>query len=308
MKRYIIPALISLSLVACENSDHVFDDFEGGTTTYFAYQYPVRTIMLGDGGEVDNTSDNNHAFTVFATTGGSRSSFNFSVQMNVDESLCQNVRFKDGDAIKALPTTHYQIASNTSTYYGKFLSGVEVKLTDAFFADPASLSETYVLPIVMSNPKNVDRIITGTPMVEGATPARTNESQWSVQPLDYTMICLKYVNNWEGYYIVKGTAAELEDGTVLHVKTTSLNSCTYTNKDGITMTLTFSGNDCTISGDASGNGSYVQNSGEVWGQKERGALRLKYTAGGVSYDETLVAQRRGDFAGTIQTYKIDYSE
>ena len=52
MKRYIkmVAALLALmaSFTACENGDQAFDDYEGGTTAYFVYQSPVRTIVLGD--------------------------------------------------------------------------------------------------------------------------------------------------------------------------------------------------------------------------------------------------------------------
>lgn len=52
MKRYIkmVAVLLGLmaSFTACENGDQNFDDYEGGTTVYFAYQSPVRTIVLGD--------------------------------------------------------------------------------------------------------------------------------------------------------------------------------------------------------------------------------------------------------------------
>ena len=298
----------AVAFTACENDDQDFDDYEGGTSVYFSYQYPVRTIMLGDGGEVDNTSDNAHKFTVYATTGGTYESFDFKVQVSVDETLCNNLYYEDGTAVKALPQSYYQLSSSTSTYVGKFLSGVEVQLTDAFFADPASLTTTYVLPLVMTGQTGADRILSGT-VADGYTaPARTNSSAWSETPKDYTMVCLKYVNDWEGYYLVKGTATELEKCTIVHVVTTSLTTCTYTNKDGVTMTLTFSGNNCTISDGAEGSGSYVANSGEVWGQKERAALNLQYTAGGTSYNETLVAQRRGDFAGTVVTYSPTYQE
>ena len=50
---------LSLTFASCYNSEHEFPDFEGGTTAYFAYQFPVRTLVLGND-IYDNTLDNEH--------------------------------------------------------------------------------------------------------------------------------------------------------------------------------------------------------------------------------------------------------
>ena len=39
---------VSLMTVSCYNADHEFPDYEDGTTAYFAYQDPVRTLILGN--------------------------------------------------------------------------------------------------------------------------------------------------------------------------------------------------------------------------------------------------------------------
>jgi len=172
------------------------------------------------------------------------------------------------------------------SYYGNRMSGVDVQLTDAFFQDPASIQQTYILPLRMSNVKGADRI---------------NEE------MDYTLYCVRYVNPWEGYYLVKGTADQLEKCTIVHTATTSLTTCEYVNKDGVKMTLSFGSekdDNCTISGDdVTGSGNYGHGTeAKAWGNKDRDALYLKYTAGGKSYDETLVLQRRGEFAGTVKEF------
>lgn len=47
--KYILVSLIAgAALASCENSEQDFPDFDGGTKAYFAYQYPVRTITLGE--------------------------------------------------------------------------------------------------------------------------------------------------------------------------------------------------------------------------------------------------------------------
>jgi hypothetical protein len=286
MKKSIYMSLMLLAAVAttgCKNGDQDFDDFEGGTTVYFPYQYPVRTILLGDGVEYSTELDNAHKFKVMGYGAGTYDSYEFTFNVAVEESLAQGVTFKDGREVKILPSSYYQLGSTTSSYVGNRMSGVEVSLTDAFFQDPASISQTYVLPLRMSGVNGANKIL---------------------EDMDFTLYCVRYVNPWEGYYLVKGTAAELEKCAIVHTATTSLTTCEYTNVDGVSMTLTFGSekdDNCTISGDGvSGSGNYGHGTeAKAWGNKDRNALYLKYTAGGKSYDETLVLQRRGEFAGTV---------
>ena len=286
MKKSIYMSLMLLAAVAttgCKNGDQDFDDFEGGTTVYFPYQYPVRTILLGDGVEYSTELDNAHKFKVMGYGAGTYDSYEFTFNVAVEESLAQGVTFKDGREVKILPSSYYQLGSTTSSYVGNRMSGVEVSLTDAFVQDPASISQTYVLPLRMSGVNGANKIL---------------------EDMDFTLYCVRYVNPWEGYYLVKGTAAELEKCAIVHTATTSLTTCEYTNVDGVSMTLTFGSekdDNCTISGDGvSGSGNYGHGTeAKAWGNKDRNALYLKYTAGGKSYDETLVLQRRGEFAGTV---------
>lgn len=312
MKKYILPllALSAVAFTACENGEQDFPDFEGGTTAYFSYQYPVRTIILGEGTDYSLDNDNAHKFVVYGYGAGTYNPYSFTFQARVEESLCQNLYFENGTPVKALPSSYYQLQNTTSVYDGQRLSGVTVQLTDQFFADPAAITQTYVMPIVMSDVKGAKQILTGT-LAEGAEAIRTNENNWTVQPKDFTMVCIKFMNPWEGKYLVKGTSETLLKSTVVSVETASLTTCDYTNADGLTMKLTFGGekdDNCTISGDGiSGSGNYGHGTEKkAFGDKDRNALYLKYTAGGKQYDETLVLQYRGDEAGTVKTYKPVY--
>ncbi|MGV8094983.1 MAG: hypothetical protein AB2L24_24275 [Mangrovibacterium sp.] len=66
MKKKIIAfgsiILFIAGLFSCQNEDWSFPDFDY-TTTYFPYQYPVRTLVLGDY-YFDNTNDNQHKFLI----------------------------------------------------------------------------------------------------------------------------------------------------------------------------------------------------------------------------------------------------
>ena len=74
MKRNILTFLCGIGLVcslwSCKSGDKEFPGYEGGSTVYFPYQYPVRTIVLGDD-EYDVTQyDWNHKCQIKATFGG----------------------------------------------------------------------------------------------------------------------------------------------------------------------------------------------------------------------------------------------
>lgn len=277
---YSVLAFAAVAFTGCENADQKFDDFEGGRIAYFPYQTPIRTIMLGEDVEINTDLDNAHKFIIMGVGMGTYNSYNFSFQTAVTPSLVEQYAADKG--VVVMPENYYKIASPTSTYYGNRMSGIEVELTDAFFQDPASLTAKYVLPLQMTGVTGADKI---------------NED------LNYTLYCVRYVNPWEGFYLVKGTAPDLLKCKILQVTTSSLTTCSYTNVDGIEMTLTFSGDKCTIGGDATGSGEFGHGTEKkAFGDRDRNALYLKYTAGGKNYDETLVLQRRGDFAGTVKEF------
>ena len=60
-------AILALLVTSCHNQDAEFPDF-GRTTVYFAYQFPVRTIVLGDD-TYDTSLDNAHQCQIYATRG-----------------------------------------------------------------------------------------------------------------------------------------------------------------------------------------------------------------------------------------------
>lgn len=197
----------AFALTACENSDISFPDSDGGVNVYFAYQRPIRTITLGDISTYDNSKENNeHAFTIYGVSSGSYTGKNIDVEVAVDESLLQGLTFEDGSPVKALPQEYYQLSGSTLHYGGNFRGGVDVKLTDAFFNDPASVGNTYVIPMVMKSASGeVDNILKGTPIAEGAP--RQNSEMWSVLPKDYTLFMVNYINKYDANYLRRGVDA-----------------------------------------------------------------------------------------------------
>ena len=204
-----------LTLTSCYNSDNDFPDYEGGTTAYFAYQFPVRTLVLGND-IYDNTLDNEHKCRIWATMGGTYSGRSANVDVVVDPTLCDNLWFVDEGGnpsfnVTPMPSDYYQLLSNTIPYNGDTRGYVEVQFTDKFFSDPKAIENTYVIPLVMQKATGIDHILTGTPR-EGLSPSRTNTEDWEVLAKDYVLYLVKYMNPWQGKYIRRGLDNVTENG------------------------------------------------------------------------------------------------
>lgn len=320
-KIYYIFTLISLMLFsACENQDWEFPNY-GKTTVYFSYQYPIRTIVLGNDETFDNTIDNQRKCIIKATMGGVyENGTNPTVDISVVNSLCDNLKFEKGEKVRPMPSDYYRLSSNKIVIpKGQISGGVEVQLTDAFFADPLSINTTYVIPLVMLNVQNADAILTGDPGVDN--PNRCVATDWNVLPKDYILYAVKYVNPWDGVYLRRGVDQKTVEGVtttivrhkqyvendeVCEFSTLSLNkaewACKADGKD-YNLTLTFNeNNECTLSSDTpgctvSGSGKYVEK-GEKnsFNNKDRDVLYLDYTIdlGSVTYatKDTLVMRDR----------------
>ena len=317
MKSNILKFICGIGLAcafwSCENGDIDFPDYEEGTTVYFPYQYPVRTIVLGDD-EYDTSLDKAHKCQIKATFGGSYNGSNGSVTVAVADTLCDNLFFEDGvTPVKAMPERFYKLSTMTLAFNGTFNGTTEVQLTDDFFADPDAVKNTYVIPLVMTSQTGFTRILTGR-LNEGASGSRTDESIWDVKPMDYVLYCVKFQNKYSGFWLTHGTTstADIEKAQPVEVKTLSLSDCSYSvsYQDGdqiyqADLKLSFDGsNNCTISSltdgvTASGTGSWGDNTEiKAWGNKDRDGMELNYTVdfgGGKTFSthEKMVWQRSG---------------
>lgn len=297
---YLFSLIALFAFLSCENQDWSFPDY-GRTTVYFSYQYPIRTLVLGNDEEFDNTIDNQHKCVIKATLGGVYDNATLpTVDIDVVNSLCDNLRFSTGGDVVPMPKEYYELsASQIVIPKGEISGGVEVSFTDAFFADPKSIETTYVIPLVMSNVQNADSILQGSPMVDN--PVRCNPLDWNVAPKDYILYAVKYVNPWDAVYLRRGVdqvtaggvsstvvrhAANVEKDEVCELTTRSLHDANFSltlHDQACNLILTFNGNnECTLSTDTpgckvSGNGKYVEK-GEKnsFNNKDRDVLYLDY--------------------------------
>ena len=223
LKKYIYGialGALSLTFASCYNADREFPDYEGGTTAYFAYQFPVRTLILGND-IYDNTLDNEHRCRIWATMGGAYGGRDAYVDVYVDEKLCENLYFMDvngnvAEPVRPMPSNFYKLLDSKIPYNGDQRGYVEVQFTDDFFNNEHAIENYYVIPLVMKNPTGIDKILTGTPR-EGLDPSPTNTEDWDVLAKDYVLYCVKYINPWHAKYIRRGVDNVTENGTTTQV-------------------------------------------------------------------------------------------
>lgn len=319
-----------MAMVSCENQDTDFPDFDY-QTGYFAYQTPIRTLVLGNDERTNNSLDNAHKVRIYAVAGGTRNGIKATLGFVVDENLCNNLEFSDGTPVLPMPSDWYTIQGDQIPING--LNGyVEVQLNDAFFNDPKAITNTYVIPLRLTDEyAGVDSILRGEPLVEN--PWRLQSSDWSIAPKDYVLYLVKFISPWSGNYLRRGIDVINENGTtttnvrheqyieydeVFNMPTVSLNTVSYKFDDNCNLLLKFSedGTECTFATDnnaytVTGTGKFVEKvPEEVWSEKARDVIYLDYTvttAGKtVATKDTLVARDRA-VSGTAEEFSYTYN-
>lgn len=325
MKKLLFILLVTAGMFSCENFEIDHPDFKY-TSGFFPYQFPVRTLVLGDY-IYDNSNDNAHKFVVSVAMGGVyENTVDRKFAIEVDNSLCNNILFKTGgDQIIALPSHYYTLSSGSEIVIpkGKMNGGIEVQLTDAFFADPLAIKNTYVLPVRLKSSTDVDSILSGSSLI--TNPDVRIVSQWTVAPKNFTMFAVKYINEYHGNYFHYGSN-KVKDATGTEVETTTY-STPYVENNTVaklttnaryqvtlpttfrstkitgnyTLVLTFSGNNITVSAPAgspytiTGTGVFVAKK-YAWGNKSRDGIELTYKVSNSTYTyeatEVLVARDR----------------
>jgi hypothetical protein len=299
-------------MVSCKNGQSSFPDYKV-KAVYFAYQTPIRTITLGED-LFDTSLDNLHKCQIMATTGGVYSNNDdVTIAIQVKNSLTQGLSFSApySGLIMPMPSSYYTLSSDKIVIpKGKIIGGVEVQLTDAYFADPLAVKTTYVIPLAMTSVQKADSILKNK---------------------DYIMYAIKYINQWTGFYLRRGKDIIVGKNGNTALSKTLVRHQQYVEKDEVnklntraltqtefpvvfkgnggtnincTLLLTFDNNgNCSVSAGSSGftatgTGKFVKKGEkQSWGSKDRDALYLNYQVElpemSVSSVDTLVARDRG---------------
>ncbi|MCE5173781.1 MAG: DUF5627 domain-containing protein [Bacteroidales bacterium] len=315
MKKILIIITLVVGLTSCNNQDNGFPDY-AYTSTYFTYQYPVRTLVLGDY-IYNNTNDNNHQCYISAGFGGAYSNKNDVVlDIAVDESLCDSVKGQITptlvtDTLRLMPSSYYSLSSTNKLIIpkGKFNGHIVVSLTDAFFNDPLSVKGFYAIPLRIVSATGVDSILRGQVTLTNTLshPDCRVPKEWSVVPRDFTIFAVKYINPYHGTYLHRGKSvvtnasqSVLEssiyrykynvDDELWKLVTTGMKTATVQGgikssvfSGKLNLILDFSDNgDCTVTGGAGASNYSVTgtgkfvNDGDTWGNKKRDAIHLDY--------------------------------
>ena len=311
MKRLFLISFISIAVLSACNKDWKFPDYKY-SSVYFAYQSPIRTLVLGED-VFDNTLDNQHKFLIMATMGGVyENTKDITLTLALDNSLTQRLKFdpnNGGGDVVAMPGNYYTLPQNLKITIpsGKIMGGLEVQLTDAFFADPLAMKNTYVIPLKITSVINADSILRGTSSKTSPDPRQAGD--WGVSPKDFVLYAVKYVNPYHGAYLRRGTDLVTGNSGNTALDTSVIYHNTFVEKDEVVSLFTKSltqdtislnaknrGNlnvpfrlvlnfdnsgKCTVAAPAtasytvSGNGQFVKK-GDMWGNEKRDVLHLKY--------------------------------
>lgn len=173
---------VILSLTSCQKYEDFIEDFDY-STTYFAYQKPVRTVFSDDlsieigvvlGGKRENKTDERVTF-------------------QIEPEMLQDVDYVGSNQFKLLPEDYYSLSDNNTIIIpkGKFLGTVRLTLNkEKFLMDPLAVESTYALPIRITE-SSTDQILKGD--IEAGIAAK-----------DYTIVVIKYISEYHGVYYHRG--------------------------------------------------------------------------------------------------------
>lgn len=298
--------LITLGIPSCMNDEWSFPDYDY-TTTYFPYQFPIRTLVLGDY-NFDNSGDKELRFLISARMGGVyENKENISVQFTVDPTLTDSL-YASNVKLQAMPTTLYTLSSPNTILIpaGEFTGGVTVQLDEAFLDDPLAVTLNYVIPLRITS-STTDSILLGNTLNTNPDPRIAGD--WITRPRNFTCFGVIFVNEYHGRYLLRGEDQMdsivnnvhfdtisyrnkyVERCEVATITTAGKNKVTYSNSvrrvpsspGAFKMDISFdaSGNATCIESAGSlfpitGTGKFVKNADE-WGGQKRHTIYLDYT-------------------------------
>ena len=295
ISKILCAGIVSLSfaagLTSCKSGDQDFPNFDY-QSCYFAKQYPVRTVELGNDLYVDLTRDNQHKIQIQAVMGGAYSNpRDITITYSIKPELCEGLTFEDGSAVTPMPRDYYDLLSDKIVIpAGQPVGGVEVQLKDDFFNDPLSITNHYVIPLRIEKAEGVDTVL---------------ESK------NFVLYAVKYVNKYHAEYLIDGDL----HGSTVNVTTKNLHTglFNYTAKDGsgiahnCEIQLNFDENEaCTVTSNTEGftvqgTGRWVEaDETQLVGARHPDTIYLNFTV----KNETLGINATESYVLTVKTRGI----
>ena len=180
MKKILYLLSIVTLLFGCRKQDIEFDDF-AYQTVYFPYQTPVRSLMLGDEVDGDNSIDLEHAFSIGASIGGMyENTKDREITVELAPELASNITDATGNELELLPAQYYNATFDKIIIpAGSFFGKLRVNLTDAFFADSLTTGLRYVIPLRITDAAGRLYSISGTAVSTVVSPDPRKADHWA---------------------------------------------------------------------------------------------------------------------------------
>ena len=185
----VLIACLLLSFTGCEPYEDYIKDFDY-SAVYFGTQKPLRTLVTR---ENKSTLD----FKLGVALGGLRENkTGHWATIKVDTLLLDSMKGASGFTLLPEDWYTFNLPENKIIIpKAEFLGDFTISINKAkFTADPTSLTKKYALPIRILT-TSADSILYGNAVVAGR---------------HYTVLVVKYINEYSGTYYVRGNQVELD--------------------------------------------------------------------------------------------------
>lgn len=182
--KHILKIAAAALLACCTTS--CYEDYVGD------YDFPNMGFALGK--QVRTVMSKTNRIYVGVSIGGKREvDMNDWAQFTLDESLLSGLPYK------MLPENYYTLADPTTFTVRKSnmpVADVEIQFTDAFYADPACMKNTYALPFRL--------VATSIPDTDG------NKYGAIRSGAETAVVVIKYASSYSGTYYRFGEVQEID--------------------------------------------------------------------------------------------------
>lgn len=172
--KYLLFGMCAVLMTSCYEK---YEDDYAYSSAYFASQKPLRTVI----------SDRDMEIRVGVAIGGKREvDMNDWARFEIDPTLLE------GTGLELLPSSYYELADPEMFRVSKStlaVADVAIRFTDAFYADPLSVTTHYALPFRVVE-SSLDKLLDG--------------KQTSI-------VAIKYISTYGGTYYVTGSRVEIND-------------------------------------------------------------------------------------------------